>query len=314
MLILFFNNHKRLIIAVLAGLIDISLAVYSLASPGLGLSSAARFQAKQSSDPNQRVAVLVFHAVGDEQFNSNVMQLKDLEETFQALNDYNYQPISLEQFHAFIDGRAAIPPRAVLLTFDDGYRDVYNHVFPLTKRFNYPAVVFTISKWFDRYPRPENSREHLSTEEAGELLKSGFWQIGGHSYDGHRLVKGAGNKKGAFLTTRAWLEEESRLETEAEYRARVWEDISLNSIALKMAGISEPRDFAFPYGAFNSDLVKMLNEAGYTYLYTNNPGLNRPGQDPSYIRRISAGRNSRETIAILERYFGQSREDSNDKG
>jgi len=313
MLILFFNKYRRLIIAVLAGVFDISLAIYSLASPGLGPSSAARLQARQSMSPSQQVAVLVFHAVGDDQANSNVMKLKDLEETFQALNDYSYHPVSLEQFHAFINGRATIPPKAVLLTFDDGYRDIYNYVLPLTKRFNYPAVVFTISKWFDRYPRPEYSREHLSTEEAGELLKSGLWQIGGHSYDGHRLVKGAGKEKGAYLVTRAWLEEESRLETEAEYRARVWKDISLNTTALKTAGISEPRDFAFPYGAFNSDLVKMLNEAGYTYLYTNNPGLNRPGQDPSYIYRISAGRNSYETITILENYFKQNGNDDNNK-
>jgi len=287
------------------------LIIYSPALPGSSVSPEAGVQAEQSepvyqSEPtNQSVAVLVFHAVGEETANPNMMRLEDLEETFQALKDGDYHILSLEQFHAFIDGRAAVPPRAVLLTFDDGYRDVYKNIFPLTKRFNYPAVAFTVTKWFDRYPRPEISREHLNVEEAGELLRSGLWQIGGHSYDGHRLIRGAGKQVGAYLVTRTWLETESRLETEAEYRARVWVDISLDKAALKLAGVSEPQDFAFPYGAFNADLVKMLNEAGYTYLYTNNPGLNEPGQDPSYIRRISAGCNTFETIAILEQYFGQ---------
>jgi len=300
-------KHRPLKVIRTAGLFIICflLTIYCYALSGLIAAPEAIAQEKQYGPTNQRVAVLVFHAVGVEPDNTNVIRPEDLEATFQALKDGDYRPISLDQFHAFINGHTVVPPRAVLLTFDDGYRDIYEFVFPLTKRFNYPAVVFAISKWFDRYPRPEISREHLSLEEAGELLRSGLWRIGGHSYDGHRLVRGADNKEGAYLVTRTWLETESRLETEEEYCARVWMDITLNNNAIKLAGESEPQDFAFPYGAYCDDLVKMLKEAGCTYLYTNNPGLNEPRQDPSNIRRIGAGRKAHETMAVLEQYFGQ---------
>ncbi len=143
-------------------------------------------------------------------------------------------------------------------------------------------------------------------EEAGELLKY-RWSIGGHSYDGHRLVEAGNNVKGPYYVTRMWLENERRSETDAEYKARVWSDISLDRVALKRAGVSEPVDFAFPYGAFNTDVVNMLNEAGYTYLYMDKPGLNRRGQDPSYICRITAGRSSHETMALLGWHFSQNR-------
>jgi len=284
-----------------AGLFAFCLLIY-LAWPGSSFSREASAQANQSEAKDQRVAVLVFHAIAEEPDNPNTMRPKDLEETFQALMDGGYHPISLEQFHAFIEGQAEVPPRAVLLTFDDGYSDVCKIVLPLTKRYNYPAVVFAVSKWFDRYPRPEHSREHLSIEESKELLSSGLWQVGGHSYDGHRLLVGSHNVTGAYLVTRRLVAEDFRLESEAEYRARIWQDINLNTIALKLAGVTEQKDFAFPYGAFNDDLVKMLNEAGYTYLYTNIPGLNEPGQDPSYIRRINAGRTAEETMTVLEKY------------
>ncbi|MDF9409174.1 MAG: Poly-beta-1,6-N-acetyl-D-glucosamine N-deacetylase precursor [Pelotomaculum sp. PtaB.Bin013] len=299
------EKHTLMAIIKGTGLFTFCLLI-CLALPGSSVSMEASAQANQSTTTDQRVAVLVFHAVAEEPANPNTMRPKDLEETFQALMDGGYHPISLEQFHAFIKGQAEVPPRAVLLTFDDGYSDVYKVVLPLTKRYNYPAVVFAVSKWFDRYPRPENSREHLSVEEAKELLSSGLWQIGGHSYDGHRLIIGSHSEAGAYLVTRRLVVEDFRLESEAEYRARVWQDINLNTIALKLAGVTEPKDFAFPYGAFNADLVKMLNEAGYTYLYTNIPGLNEPGQDPSYICRISAGRNAEETIAVLEKYSAQN--------
>lgn len=273
----------------------------------LALSDAA---AANKTTQERPVAVLLFHGITTDaqdllSGNENLMPLTVLEETFQALKGGGFQPISLETFHAFIDEGAEVPERAVLLTFDDGYKDIYTNVLPLTKRYSYPAVSFAISKWFDRYPRMESSREHLSVAEAEELLKSGLWDIGGHSYDGHRMVKGAHYTEGAFLATRSILNRDFRLETISDYRARVWQDIIMNTHALQLIGVSEPKDFAFPYGAYNQDMIKLLSEAGYRYLYTLEPGLNEPGQDPFKIRRITASDSAEETIKVLEQEFAK---------
>jgi len=274
------------------------------------------------------VAVLLFHAVEGEaaekntegvnlsnkgsaepfagpasDSNGHVITAEELENTFFLLKTCGYHPVSLDEFHSFIEGKGEVPPKAVLITFDDGYADVYEKVLPLTQKYGFPAAVFAVSKWFDLYPRPEKSRRHLSCEEARRLLASGLWHIGGHGYEGHRLIAGSGGRLGPFYTTRAWLAGEGRLETDAEYRARVWGDLVLERAALARAGVQEVRDFAFPYGAFNQELVLLLNEAGYTYLYTNEPGLNRPGQDKSHICRITASADSQKTLEELERLF-----------
>jgi peptidoglycan/xylan/chitin deacetylase (PgdA/CDA1 family) len=273
--------------------------------PSTGRGSDASGQ-QQIQAKDQRVAVLVFHAVDDVSTNPNSISLDQLEKTFQSLKTRGYHIITLQQFHDFIDGKAAVPPKAVLLTFDDGYQDIYQCVLPLTKKFNYPAVVFTVTKWFDTYYRPEPSHPHLSVQEAESLLQSGLWSIGGHTYDGHRTVMSGNYLQGPYYSTKQWKGAENCLETEAEYKARVWNDITLDRAVLKKLGVAEPLDFAFPYGAFNQDIVKMLNEAGYKYLYLyNEPGLNKPGQDPSYIYRIIASRNANETMALLDWYFSQ---------
>lgn len=300
-----FSENVQYLAAAVAGAFFLAVIVLAVRQPGFS-QPAAKQEVLEVKNDEPGVAVLLFHAVDKDSDNPNALNLKDLEATFQALKDSHYKPISLEEFHAFIDGRSGVPKKAVLITFDDGYRDIYETVLPLTKKFRFPAVVFTIDKWFDPYPRTENSRRHLNVEEAGELLKYG-WSIGGHSYDGHRLVPAGHNAQGPFYVTRMWLENERRFETDAEYKARVWSDISLDRVALKRAGVSEPVDFAFPYGAFNTDVVNMLNEAGYTYLYMDKPGLNRRGQDPSYICRITAGRSSHETMALLGWHFSQNR-------
>ncbi|MDD4238910.1 MAG: polysaccharide deacetylase family protein, partial [Desulfotomaculaceae bacterium] len=150
---------------------------------------------------DQRVAVLLYHAVDDDPDNLYSTSPEQLELTFQALKTSGYHPITLEQFHDFIDGKVAVPPKSVLITFDDGYRDIYEYVLPLTERFNYPAVVFAVTKWFDTYYRPEPSRPHLSVQEAGCLYESGLWSIGGHTYDGHRLGMSGNYVQGPYYVT-----------------------------------------------------------------------------------------------------------------
>lgn len=69
----------------------------------------------------------------------------------------NYTIIRLEQLLDSIRGRAALPQRAALLTFDDGLKNNYSVAFPLLKEFDAPATIFLTSDfigtskifWFD---------------------------------------------------------------------------------------------------------------------------------------------------------------------
>lgn len=53
-----------------------------------------------------------------------------------------FNPISLADLLAWIDGDAELPPRAVLITFDDGYRDNLEHALPILRERELPAVLF----------------------------------------------------------------------------------------------------------------------------------------------------------------------------
>ena len=299
------RKHKGRAVHILAICLAASLLMYGYVFTMISLEESQAEPNKPEED-GKCVAVLLFHAVTEEEeYNDSVISSEHLAETFQALKENGYNPISLGRFHGFIDQGEGIPEKAILITFDDGYKDIYDIVYPLTQQYNFPAVVFTICKWFDRYPRPENSRAHLSVGEAQELLASGLWQIGSHGYDGHHLVKGMHNTTGAFLVKRAFLTEAAREETKEEYQARAWQDITMSTIMLKAVGVYEPRDFAFPYGRYNNDLIKLLNEAGYRYLFNNDEDLVRAGQDPSRIPRFVASHNAAETIAILNESFRQ---------
>lgn len=61
----------------------------------------------------------------------------------------NFNVINLARLHAFVKHGHALPPRPLLITFDDGYLDNYTNAFPVLRRLGLPAVIFLITDRMD---------------------------------------------------------------------------------------------------------------------------------------------------------------------
>ena len=87
-----------------------------------------------------RLAVLGFHGV-------------DEPDHFAALMDHllriRYRPISADELTAVLEGRATLPERAVLVTFDDGERSVLEFGLPILAERGIPAIAFVIAGLVD---------------------------------------------------------------------------------------------------------------------------------------------------------------------
>ncbi len=59
-------------------------------------------------------------------------------------------PISLDDFLRHLASDTPLPPRSVVLTFDDGYRSNYRLAFPLLREFAVPATIFLTTNFVDR--------------------------------------------------------------------------------------------------------------------------------------------------------------------
>ena len=187
-----------------------------------------------------------------------------------------YQPVSLQQI---IDAKAGGPPlpeKAVLLTFDDGYRSFYDIVFPLLKLYDFPAVQAVVGSWLDV---PEGGRvpygnitlpreRFLTWDQVKTLDESPLVEIASHSYNLHYGVVGnpMGNEQGAAVTS-IW-NTRSSYESEAEYIARIRADMARTKQRFQEQIGSTPRIMVWPYGAYSEATLNIAAEYGMDYTFS----------------------------------------------
>lgn len=62
----------------------------------------------------------------------------------------NYEPVSVRDVQLYFDEHRPLPPRAVLITFDDAYRDFAEHAWPILKRYHIPVALFVATGYPDQ--------------------------------------------------------------------------------------------------------------------------------------------------------------------
>jgi hypothetical protein len=192
------------------------------------------------------VLVLCYHDLAVQPHNRYTVTPAAFAAQMVALRDAGFHTISASQFARFHEGRREpLPSRPLLITFDDGAKGTWVYADPVLAKLGFQATVFLITGDVSHH-----QPYYLDWPEVEAMLGTGRWSFGSHTADGHGLVPSDNSGDiGPFLTNRAWLPEEQRLETLGEYRARVTEDIERSMTDIESHGLPEPRLFAFPFSA-----------------------------------------------------------------
>lgn len=188
---------------------------------------------------------------------------------FSWLREHGYTIVSIDDILSAREGHSSLPDKAVLITFDDGYKGVYTIAFPVLKMFNYPAVIAIVGSWMDveqgstvLYGKQVVSRDKFITwQEGREMLASGLIEFASHSYDLHKGIKGnpQGNEQAAAITR---LFMGGRYETESAYQKRLLSDLLDSTGAIEKNLGVKPRVMVWPYGKYNSFTLKASRSAG----------------------------------------------------
>ena len=134
------------------------------------------------------IPTLMYHKIKDQVENteddqSMSVSTASFEAQLKALLEAGYTPINFKQLKDYLEGKAGLPKRPILITADDGYLCNYTKAYPILKKYNAQATFFVTSL----YVGMTNENEHFSWEQAKEMEASGLIDIQSHTH-GHTLM------------------------------------------------------------------------------------------------------------------------------
>jgi poly-beta-1,6-N-acetyl-D-glucosamine N-deacetylase len=258
---------------------------------GFALNAAA------DATPPVKLTILGYHEISERTDSLEPGYSVPPEEFAQEmawLKSSGYHFVSMDDVLADARGRKALPDKAVLLTFDDGYQSVYRNAFPILQAYHAPAVVALVGGWledahgvvdFDGRPIPRS--ELMSWAELREIMRSGLVEIASHTHSLHQGIIGnpEGNKQPAAVT-RQWLAAQGRYEDEAAYKRRITTDLKRNSDLIQARLGKRPRIVVWPYGRYNIETRSIAARLGMPIGLTLDDGPNT-ARTPLYgLRRV----------------------------
>ncbi len=227
--------------AAVTGVFGAFRAAYALAHiPGDLASNAASTNTRYAT----AVPVLTYHRLMLHDDGSNVT-VYNFAQQMQTLADRGWHTVTLADYEAFIRGQKQLPERSFLLTFDDDAQASFYPSDPILKILGFNAVEYVIVA----ATGIEGSSYYMSPVQINDMLRTGRWEIGSHSYDAHHPypVDAAGDT-GVFYTDKLWLPDKGRLETDAEFAARVDNDLAVSRQDLQDTYHVNVDTIAFPFG------------------------------------------------------------------
>ncbi|MFT3725454.1 MAG: poly-beta-1,6-N-acetyl-D-glucosamine N-deacetylase PgaB [Hyphomonadaceae bacterium] len=252
--------------------------------------------ASASSETDEKFTVLSYHEIADpadalipEYAVTPTMFVRQID--WLKNNGYNF--VSVDDILADHDGRRPLPPKAVLITFDDGYRSMYEHAWPLLKMLKIPSVVAVVGAWEEdkgtvNFDGRMITRDKLMTwAQLRELSESGLVEVSSHSFDLHHGIQGnpQGNMEPA-ATTRRWIADKNAYEDEASYKVRITADLKRSRDIIRDRIGKAPRVIAWPYGRYTYTLRDIAQQLGMPIGLTLDDGGNMEDTPLWAMRRV----------------------------
>jgi len=235
-------------------------------------------------EEERTLRVLMYHKVNDLWPNPTTVPTAVFAEQMELLGELGYAPVPLTAVCDHYLLGTPLPEGAVLITFDDGYRDNLENAVPILRAHGYPAVVFVpIGFLDDGKPLPHEEplrllgvrNDTLGWDELAELEAANV-RIESHGI-AHRPL--------------------SELDP-----AEATREIALSKLRLEDRLGREVEAFAFVKGSqadYRPEHASLVQQAGYKLAFTSVSGANGAGADRFRLRRYNIEPYPGRTFALV---------------
>lgn len=239
-----------------------------------------------------KIPALMYHKVSDNpaEFNDFVVTTKMLADDFAEIKARGYNPIFASEYFEvkkysenLLDNHNYNVvaefykkyPKPIIITFDDGYKGIYNDVLPLMKEYNFKVNFYICGELIDKM-----NPEYCTWEEIKALNESGLAEIGNHTYSLHAKTK-----------------EELAPMYQNDFKTII-ADINKNRAVIKEKTGVDCTVFSFPYGQYDYNAIANLKNAGYRAFISTDFRVNRVDD-----KQVTLGRFNRDSQVTTKDFF-----------
>jgi len=197
-----------------------------------------------------KVPALLYHKIdlptADVKIRGAFTAPQKFERQIAYLKKKGYELLAASELIEFYRANGEFPPRSIAVTFDDGWKDNYQHAFPVLKKYGAKATIFLVTSCIgqntDRVTADgEGRREHLAETDILEMSKNGI-EFASHSLT-HALFNQIGKEE---------------IEREVTESKKIIENLTQK----------ECSTFAYPAGFFTEFAKEAIKKAGYNAAFS----------------------------------------------
>ncbi|MCH5210324.1 MAG: polysaccharide deacetylase family protein [Oscillospiraceae bacterium] len=227
-------------------------------------------------DDTVHLPIIMYHSVNTDETKSGmyVITPETLRNDIAYLYENGYTFISAQELIDYTENNGELPEKPAMLTFDDGFYNIYGNVKPILEEYGAKAVVSIVGSYTDEFSQSNIANlnyGYLRWSDVYDMFLSKHIEIGNHSYDFHSTDNGrmgAGRNEGEDIDT---------------YKQIFYDDTKkLQDRCMEKTGFS-PVIYTYPFGEYDKESTEVLKNMGFKMSFSCTEGINHITQTPGSL-------------------------------
>ena len=229
-----------------------------------------------NSEEYIKVPIIMYHSILKDPARSNKYTITPavLEEDLKYIKANGYETITISDLISYVYDDKPLPPKPIILTFDDGHYNNYGYLYPLLEKYDMKAVISIVGSYTDKFSETDEANlnySYLRWKDINELISSGRVEFQNHTYNLHDNTHGRiGAKK-------------KQGESDDEYKKILEEDINKLQNEFKENTGYVPTCFTYPFGGISNSSLDIIKELGFKASLSCEEGINKITKNPNSL-------------------------------
>ncbi len=218
-----------------------------------------------------RVPILLYHYIENIQNKKDKLRVElnvppaVFEQQVVTLQNAGFTFMTAKELGDVLDGKMAMPPKPILLTFDDGHWDFATDVLPILEKYHIKATAYIITGFI-------GGSDFMTSDQLQKVINSGLVDVGAHTVDHISL-------KGRKLAT-------------------VQNEVDQSKKTLEQTYHIDAVSFAYPNGSFDKQAVQVVKDDGFSTAVSTVAGIEQNQTNRFFMYRLRVGYRTGQSLLM----------------